>query len=227
VVGGLSGLIQLSLLALLTGAAWDGFLANLVAFLLAAQFNFWLSHRFTWGDRGSSASPQSILGRWARFHASIAWTALLNITVFAVARTAVADLPASALGITVAALANFLLGDRFVFREASAAAGVPGGESRRRALDPSDVGLDAVGAIHHREGSAGDGDGRLWWRRSGAGLGLTIAKRLVEAHRGTIGVENELRKGSLFAFALPKKEPAVVPHDLNALPDNRRGRRIP
>lgn len=38
---------------------------------------------------------------------------------------------------------------------------------------------------------------------SGMGLGLAIAKRLIQAHRGKIWVESEARKGSIFTFLLP------------------------
>jgi histidine kinase len=38
---------------------------------------------------------------------------------------------------------------------------------------------------------------------SGMGLGLAIAKRLVQAHRGKIWVESEMKKGSTFRFLLP------------------------
>ena len=40
----------------------------------------------------------------------------------------------------------------------------------------------------------------------GSGLGLTIAKRLVEAHGGTIAVHSKLGEGSRFSFTLPVAE---------------------
>ena len=40
----------------------------------------------------------------------------------------------------------------------------------------------------------------------GSGLGLTIAKRLIEAHGGTIVVQSKLGEGSRFSFTLPVAE---------------------
>jgi len=39
--------------------------------------------------------------------------------------------------------------------------------------------------------------------RGGTGLGLTIARQIVEMHRGQIWVESEYGKGSRFIFTLP------------------------
>ena len=38
---------------------------------------------------------------------------------------------------------------------------------------------------------------------TGSGLGLSVAKSIVEAHRGTIEVQSEEKKGSTFSIILP------------------------
>ncbi len=43
----------------------------------------------------------------------------------------------------------------------------------------------------------------------GSGLGLTIAKRLVEAHGGSVAVASEEGKGSRFSFTLPVEMPLI------------------
>jgi two-component system, OmpR family, sensor histidine kinase KdpD len=41
------------------------------------------------------------------------------------------------------------------------------------------------------------------YRVQGTGMGLPIAKAIVEAHGGTIGVTSKVGEGSVFTFALP------------------------
>jgi signal transduction histidine kinase len=40
--------------------------------------------------------------------------------------------------------------------------------------------------------------------KGGSGLGLAICKAIVEAHHGTIRVQSEADKGTVFSFSLPK-----------------------
>jgi signal transduction histidine kinase len=41
-------------------------------------------------------------------------------------------------------------------------------------------------------------------KTGGYGLGLSIARRIVEAHGGTIAAENNVRRGASFVVTLPK-----------------------
>ncbi|MDF5715646.1 MAG: hybrid sensor histidine kinase/response regulator [Rhizonema sp. NSF051] len=43
-------------------------------------------------------------------------------------------------------------------------------------------------------------------KRSGSGLGLYLSRRIVEAHQGTIQVNSEVDKGSVFVISLPKQQ---------------------
>jgi signal transduction histidine kinase len=49
-------------------------------------------------------------------------------------------------------------------------------------------------------------DGSATRKASGSGLGLYIARQLVEAHGGAIWVESQVGKGSVFSFSLPLPE---------------------
>jgi signal transduction histidine kinase/CheY-like chemotaxis protein len=49
----------------------------------------------------------------------------------------------------------------------------------------------------------------LQGRPAGSGLGLSISKKIVEAHSGNINVESEIGQGSTFFFLLPKSASSV------------------
>ncbi|HEY8692096.1 MAG TPA: ATP-binding protein, partial [Chloroflexota bacterium] len=50
------------------------------------------------------------------------------------------------------------------------------------------------------------GDSLTQQQQTGSGLGLTIARSLVELHGGTLTVSSELGRGSTFSVALPTYE---------------------
>jgi len=69
----------------------------------------------------------------------------------------------------------------------------------------SDTGIgiaeDQLGRIFERFYQV---DGSATRKFGGAGLGLTIVKRIVEAHGGRIWVKSQPGQGSTFFFTLPK-----------------------
>jgi putative flippase GtrA len=116
-VGGACGLLQLVILIVLKLVGVAAIPANVAAYLLSAQVNFLRSNGFIWHDRWSSGcSGQVLLRRWTAFHASIAGTFVLSQASFILARLVTPDVVASALGIGIAAVANFLVQDRLTFR---------------------------------------------------------------------------------------------------------------
>jgi two-component system sensor histidine kinase BarA len=52
-------------------------------------------------------------------------------------------------------------------------------------------------------------DGSSTREYGGAGLGLSIARSLVDAHHGQIYVESEIGKGTTFYVTLPENQPEV------------------
>jgi signal transduction histidine kinase len=55
---------------------------------------------------------------------------------------------------------------------------------------------------------------------SGTGIGLTLARRLVEAQSGKIWVQNSSRRGTTFAWTLPKAQPRAAQESLGAPASN-------
>ncbi len=82
----------------------------------------------------------------------------------------------------------------------------------RLRVEVTDTGIgirpEAIGRIFERFTQA---DASIIDRFGGTGLGLTIAKQLIEGMGGRIGVESEIGAGSTFWFDLPCETPAREP----------------
>jgi signal transduction histidine kinase len=74
-----------------------------------------------------------------------------------------------------------------------------------------------IGVSDHGEGLSPSEQGRIFGpfqrlednrpdQTRGAGLGLMVCRRLVEAHGGEIWVESKKGRGSTFFFSLPRKK---------------------
>lgn len=115
ICGGTASVIQLGFLHFFLGWGWIALPADALSIFLGAQVNFLLSSTITWRDRRDGACWWR---RWVGFHCAIAGTATLNLAVFTVASVVMPHLIAAALGIGVAAVCNYLAGDRLIFRSA-------------------------------------------------------------------------------------------------------------
>ncbi len=118
-VGASCGVVQLSVLHLLVASfGAEEHLANLVAFIISMELNFTFNQLFTWRDRWSSElTIDRFIARLLLFNVAASLTAgVMNQGVFALMNLFIWYLPAAAIGICVAAAANFLVNDRLVFR---------------------------------------------------------------------------------------------------------------
>jgi putative flippase GtrA len=118
-VGAGCGVVQLSVLHLLVaGFSAEAHLANFIAFIISMELNFTFNQLFTWRDCwGSELTIGRFFARLLMFNVGASVTGLaLNQGVFALMNLFMWYLPAAAIGICVAAAANFLLNDRLVFR---------------------------------------------------------------------------------------------------------------
>jgi putative flippase GtrA len=125
-VGGIGIAVQLSALALLeSGFHLDYLLATSLAVQAAVTHNFIWHERFTWADRPARA----IFARFLKFNCTTGAFSIagnLGMMKLLVGRAHLNDSVASLLAVAACSLLNFLVSDRFVFREATKAQGMPG-----------------------------------------------------------------------------------------------------
>ncbi len=115
-VGGICAVIQLTFLYTLAGLDIQKNLANLVAFAISVQPNFFLSYNITWVDR---RSPDITLGQMLRkllaFNATCFSALVINQIAFALVLPTSHYLLAGMAGIGAAVVINYTMSHKFVF----------------------------------------------------------------------------------------------------------------
>lgn len=104
-------------------------------------------------------------------------------------------------GGTIQLSAESAEGDRFRFRIEDTGTGIAP-EECQHVFEPFFTGFDT---LHH---SSGD----YQYGKRGMGLGLCLVKSFVELHGGTIQIQTEPERGTVFQIELPRKPPSTQKH---------------
>jgi putative flippase GtrA len=115
-VPALGAVVQALVVVAATWAGCSPVTATILGIEAAILHNFAWHDRWTWGDR---PRPESRVARLVRYNLAMAGTSLLvgaAVTWMVVAGFGWSVLPANAVAVAVAALANYVTSDRVIFR---------------------------------------------------------------------------------------------------------------
>lgn len=115
-VGGFCTLIQMGFLYTFVNLGCQKNLANFVAFLISVQVSFPLNYFITWYDRRKRESGyRKLVLQWASFNGTYLIGMVVNQLIFAISLFFVHYIIAGILGILVAMVINYMVGNKFIF----------------------------------------------------------------------------------------------------------------
>jgi dolichol-phosphate mannosyltransferase len=120
VLGGVTAVINIGLLWLLSEAGINAIAAYAIGMAIALQFNFLASQAFVWQDRGAG-SWRVLAERWVTFHTCTAASIAVNMAAFIVARLFMPDIAAAIVGLAISTVVKFMSLDRLAFKDAQTA----------------------------------------------------------------------------------------------------------
>lgn len=115
VVGGTCLLLQVVVFKIIRLFGTPSLLADPVAFLIAAQCNYWLSSRLTWADSTLRPGERRFM-RWCRFMGVVILAAVINTLAFDAASQFVKPVLSVVIAGCISAVSTFLINNYFVFR---------------------------------------------------------------------------------------------------------------